>query len=162
MMDRLQQLFAQSSIGRWYAGRDPQEQRILLWLGLAVLVLTLWAGIWKPVMDWKQSAENTHRNAIANLDQLLANESIIRAQPQAKKGGPTIQSITQTAKGLGITVSRIQPADGGINLVLQNQPFNDVVGLINQLAENNGVAASRANMDATNEPGRINAQILFR
>ncbi|MEM1436294.1 MAG: type II secretion system protein M [Pseudomonadota bacterium] len=162
-MDRLMQWWQNSSPGRWYASRDAQEQRIVSVLAALVVLSVLWLGLWKPVSDWKATSENRYRVAVGNLDWLKENMSQIPTNPQAEGGNASLRVITETARTRGLKLSRVQPdGEGGINVVLQDQPFNAVLGLIAQLGENNGVTATRAAIDGAGTPGQVNAQIRFQ
>ena len=163
MWDRLDQLFRQSSAGRWFYGREQQEQRIIAVLGLLILASLLWLGLWQPVMSWKATASNQHRNALANLEWFELNREQLEQRPDAGRGGEaSLRTISQSARTLGLQVNRLQPSDGGVSVVLQNQPFNDVVKFIHQLEERNGVVVERASLDVAESPGRVNANLVLR
>jgi general secretion pathway protein M len=162
-MNRLTRWWQSSTPGRWYASREPQEQRIVSVLATLIAVSVLWLGLWKPVSDWKTTSQNQYRVAVANLDWLEANRDLIDTSPQAAGGNASLRVITETARTRGLKLSRVQPdGEGGINVVLQEQPFDAVLGLIAQLGENNGVTATRAAIDGSGTPGQVNAQIRFQ
>lgn len=162
-MNRIVELWQNSSLGRWYTTREPQEQRIVLLLAVLVALSLLWLGLWKPVSDWKANSQNRYRVAVSNLDWLQANRELIDTSPQAAGGNASLRVITETARTRGLKLSRVQPdGEGGINVVLQDQPFSAVLGLIAQLGENNGVTATRAAIDGSGTPGQVNAQIRFQ
>ena len=163
MWDRVLTGFRSSSAGRWYYGREPTEQRIIAALVLVVLAVVLWLGLWKPVMDWKTQAANAQRNAQANLDWLAANRAQLATRPDTGGGGEaSLRTVSEAARTLGITLNRLQPSDGGISVVLQDQPFNAVLQLVHQLGENNGVTVERASFDLSDSPGRVNANLVLR
>ena len=53
MLERLQSQLINSSILRWYQGREPNERPIIAALAALVAVSLLWAGLWKPISDWQ-------------------------------------------------------------------------------------------------------------
>lgn len=162
-MNAVNRWWQSSSAGRWYASREPQEQRIVAGIVLLVALSILWLGLWKPISDWKETSQNRYRVAAANLDWLKANRELVDTSPQAEGGNASLRVITETARTRGLKLSRVQPdGEGGINVVLQEQPFNAVLGLISQLGENNGVNATRAAIDGSGSPGQVNAQIRFQ
>lgn len=163
-MGKLQESFRASSAGRWYYGREPQEQRIVAALAAALALTLVWLGLWKPIQDWKLESQNRHENAVANLEWLKLNESRLKTLPGPGEdaGKNLLRTITESARDGGLKLSRIQPdGEGGINVVLQDQPFNAVLALLSQLAENNAVVVTRASIDESGNPGRINAQVRF-
>jgi general secretion pathway protein M len=164
MWVRLQERFEASAAGRWYAGREPDEQRIVIALTCLVAVTVLWAGVWKPISDWRTVQHNRHQNAQADLDWLRANEA--RARAVAGSGEPTmgpralLPVITRSAEAQGILVNRVQPeGTGAVSIAIQGQPFNELVSWLHQLEVNNGVTVQRLAVDAEGRPGMVNAQI---
>lgn len=167
MMEALQARFATSGVGRWYLGREPNEQRVIAALTLAVVLVVLWLGVWKPISDWRALAENRYQNAQAQLDWLRANEARARslAQGGAGRGGQRslLPVITRSAQVQGIQVNRVQPeSNGAVSVAIQGQPFNDLLAWLHALQENNGVTVLRLAVDAEGTPGIVNAQIRLQ
>jgi len=163
----LRQRFHASSAGRWYHGREPNEQRIISWLALLVGVLVLWGGIWKPISDWRAVAHTQYQNAQAELDWLKANEARARALATTATTTGAERSllpiITRSAEAQGIQVNRVQPeANGVVSVAVQGQPFNQLLRWLQQLEENNNVAVLRLAIDADSQPGIVNAQIRLQ
>jgi general secretion pathway protein M len=166
VIDSLISRWRQSSAGRWYAGREPGEQKVVALLTAVTVLTVLWLGIWQPVAQWRAEADNRYQNAQATMGWLTANESRLRGV--VSQGGNTanrsrLRLITQAANARGLKLNRVQPeGDGSVSVVLQDQSFNDVLAFTAALAENNGIAVSRASIDGSGTPGRVNAQIRFQ
>lgn len=163
----LRQRFLASSAGRWYAGREPNEQWVILALAAAIGVVFFWLALWQPVSDWRELAHNRYRNAQATFDWMRANERRARAvatSEQADTGQRSLLPvITRSAQSQGIEVNRVQPESSGVvGVSIQGQPFNDVIRWLHQLQENNGVTIARLAVDAEERPGRVNAQLRLR
>ena len=162
-MSTLRTQFIQSPIGRWYYGRERNEQVIILGLAVLVIIAVLWVGVWKPVSDWRAVAVKRQNNAQQLYDWLRANET--RAK-QAARTSPTRATgaitpiITRAAAAHQITVNRLQPESNGVvSVVLQQQAFNKIIAWVAQLEENNGVNVQRASIDGVDAPGYVNAQL---
>ncbi len=155
----------QSGAGRWFYGKEPNEQRIVLGVGLLVIVSVLWAGVWKPVADWRALEQNRQLNAQSLYDWLRANERAAKAAVQAQgaqRGGnrSLIPVITRAAAAQQIKVNSLKPeANGVIGVNLEQQSFNKIMTWIAQLEENNGVSVQRISIDGEDAPGYVNAQI---
>jgi general secretion pathway protein M len=167
LMTTLQQRFHASGAGRWYAGREPGEQRIVLILAAAIVLAVLWLGIWKPVSDWRAMEHNRYQNAQALLDWMRTNEA--RAREAARSGGPrsgnrsVLPMITRSAEAQGIRLNRLQPESNGVvSVVIQGQPFNEVLQWLHQLQENNDISIQRLSVDAEGTSGLVNAQIRLQ
>jgi general secretion pathway protein M len=164
----LQQRFLASGVGRWYQGREANEQWIILVLAVLVTISVLWLAIWSPISDWRQTEHNRYQNAQAQLDWMRANEQRARAVARDTAGGGAERSllpiITRSAQAQGIQVNRLQPeANGVVSVSIQAQPFNDLLSWLHQLQENNGVSVLRLAIDADQSAtGLVNAQIRLQ
>ncbi|MFU8816861.1 MAG: type II secretion system protein GspM [Pseudomonadales bacterium] len=163
----LQQRFFATSAGRWYLGREHNEQRVIAGLAAVIAVAVLWLGVWKPISDWRAVAHNQYQNAQMELDWVRANEARARAMARstAAAGGERslLPIITRSAESQGIQVNRLQPeANGVVSVVIQGQPFNQLLRWLHQLEENNNVTVLRLAIDAEGQPGIINAQIRLQ
>lgn len=156
------QSFAGTAAGRWFYGRDVNEQWIITGLvGLVVIVL-IWALLWKPVSDWQVVEQNRYENASGVLDWLKANEQKAKALGTSSGAGnrSLIPVITKAAKAHDLKLNRLQPdSNGVISVQLQQQSFNQIVSWLAQLEENNSVTVERASFDPEDSPGYVNAQI---
>ena len=164
MWASLQSRFLASGPGRWYAGRESGEQRVIAALALALALTITWLGIWKPVSDWRATEHNRYQNAQAELDWLRANETRARAVAGSGAAGggqrALLPVVTRTAEAQGIALNRFQPeSSGAISVSVQAQPFNDLLRWLAQLEENNGVSVQRLTVDAEGRPGMVNAQV---
>lgn len=168
IVTNLQQRFYASGAGRWYAGREHNEQRVIVGLALVLAVAVLWLAVWKPISDWRAVAHNQHQNAQAELDWVRANEARARALARSGASAGTERSlqpiITRSAESLGIQLNRLQFEAGSsvINVAIQGQPFNQVLRWLHQLEENNNVLVLRLAVDADAQPGIVNAQIRLQ
>lgn len=164
----LQQRFLATGVGRWYQGREPGEQRVILALAILIAVTVLWLGVWKPVADWRETQHNRYQNAQAALDWMRANESRARAVARSAAAGDgagrsLLPVITRSAQAQGIQVNRLQPeANGVVSVAIQSQPFNDVLRWLHQLQENNGVTVLRLAVDADDRAGIVNVQVRLQ
>lgn len=168
MFQDIQQQFAESGAGRWYYGREARERSIIAALAIALMALLLWSVVWKPVSDWREVEDNRYRNAQSLMQWMQANEQRARAvaQGQGQGGGAKrslLPTVTSTAAGQGITLTRLQPeANGAVSIVIQGQPFNAVLRWLHQLQRSNGVSIQRISLDAEGQPGYVNAQVRLQ
>jgi len=156
-----------SAPARWLAGRERNEQWVILGLAAVTCIVVLWLGIWKPINDWRDIEHNRYRNAQMTLDWMRANEARAREFSAAGKAGggarQLIPVITRSAEVQNLQLTRLQPEDSGaVSVVLQSQPFNQVVKWLHQLEQNNSVTVARASFDAETEPGLVSAQIRLQ
>ena len=153
----------QSAVGRWYYGREQNEQHIILGLVALIVVSLLFVGVWKPVSDWRAISQNRQQNAQALYDTLRANEAQLRESARStpsRSSRSATPLITKAAAAHEITVNRLQPeSNGQVSVSLQQQSFNKIMSWVAQLEENNGVRVERAAIDAVEAQGYVNAQL---
>jgi general secretion pathway protein M len=156
--------FRSSAIGRWFYGREQNEQTIIVAIAALVVIAILWAAVWKPVADWRYVETNRQQNAQQLVDWLRVNEQAAKQAASSSSNNrgsrALIPVITKAADAHNIKVNRLQPESNGvISVILQQQSFNQIVQWIAQLNENNGVSVDRASFDSQDAPGYVNAQI---
>ncbi len=167
MLKRLKAIFESSPLGRWFAGKEPRERLVYGLLAVAVAVVLLWSGVWKPLSDWRTVQANRHGNAQVLRDWLLANESRVRAASAAQgvedSGRSVLPVVARAAESRGIRMGRLQPESGGVvGVTLQGQSFNDLIAWIAELQDTQGITVIRASIDAQETPGLVNAQLRLR
>jgi len=157
-----------TGLGKWYFERERSEQRILAAVAILVIVSLFWASIWKPVSDWQQVQANRQHNAQKLLDWLEQNKQA--AQQASKSDSPNgngsrgiIPVITQAAEAQSLKLTRLQPdANGIVNVVLQEQRFNEIIKWVQQLVEKNEISIDRATFSSQTNPGYVNAQLRLQ
>ena len=167
LLGRAQQSFKRSSVGRWFAEREPNEQRVILALTAAVALTILWLGIWKPISDWRTLEHNRYQNAQSLFDWVQLNEDrareIARGGQRSAGNRSLLPLVTRSADAQGIRINRLQPESNSVvSVVIQAQPFNEVLSWLHQLQINNGISVQRVSIDAEGTSGLVNAQIRLR
>lgn len=167
LLDRAQKRLKGSAVGRWFAERESGEQRVVLGLTAVVTLTILWLGIWKPISDWRTLEHNRYENAQSLLDWVQVNEArareVARGGEQGKGNRSLLPLVTRSADAQGIRINRLQPESNSVvSVVIQAQPFNEVLSWLHQLQVNNGISVQRVSIDAEGTSGLINAQIRLR
>ena len=162
-LDAMRNSLRASSLGRWYYGRERNEQVIVAGLALLIVTALVWAFVWKPIADWRVLEQNRQQNAQQLLDWMRANEQTARraaqTQPRAQRSN-SVSVIDRAATAHDLTLKRLQPeANGVVSVILQQQSFNQIVSWVSQLEENNGISVERASFDSEDAPGYVNAQL---
>ncbi len=164
-MSRIADTLRTSALGRWFTGREPNEQVIIAALIFLIIFSLGWLLAWKPVSDWHASATNRLSNARETLDYVKVNQSTARQSKRqtGAAGGSLIPVLSRAANASGVQLSRLQPEDSGLlNVVLQGQPFDKVFEWMAQLERSNGVTIEQASFKSEERSGYVNAQIRFR
>jgi general secretion pathway protein M len=158
MMQRLQS---------WYRGLAEREQRFVLIGAIAAVVVVL-AGVILPLHGSVSQARQ--RVATKQVD-LAFIQGVL---PQLQSAGPAINPATAAnivvlidtsarEGGLGKSLSSSQPTgDGGVRLRLDHAPFDGIVAWLARLSQQHGVRVESAEVEATGEPGLVNAGLVLK
>ena len=156
--------FNASTLGKWFNGREQTDRLVIGSLVLLVIFAVLWLGIWKPVSDWRAVEANRYETAQRNLDWLRANEN--RARQAARSGAARTRNqslltlINSTAEAQSLKLTRYQPdGSGGVSVVLQAQPFDNVMRWLVEMQRKHSVNVIRVSIDAEGTAGLVNGNL---
>ena len=124
----------------------PREQLMLRGLGLFFLVLILLFAIVVPLHEFNAGAIADYRAQQDTLAWMENNRGAVgkgAAATSARKSGDSVLSmVNQSARPLGIGFKRYEPnGERGVNLWLEQVPFDQVVRWLELLERDYGVIA---------------------
>ncbi len=166
MRERLLNAWRASPAAAWWRGKPIHEQWVYGALVAIALVAFLWLGLARPLLYWQEEQTGRLQNARQLLAWMSANETGARAA--ARNAGNVapmdaaaiIPIVTQAADAVGVRLNRLQPESSGtVSVLLQEQPFDQVIGLVAHLQDGSGVVVERASIDAHQAPGHVDAQL---
>lgn len=166
MLERFDNAFRESAIGRWFATLEPNERTMVTVLAGFLVVVLLYLAIWRPLSEWSNHADALYQRQIAVLDWMRLHESEARAAGQrsdsTRESGSLLTVVANSAAHAGVQLLRYQPeGSGGVSVVLQNQSFNAVIAWVAELEQEDHVTVKQISIDAQTEPGLINARIIL-
>lgn len=167
LRQRLVEGARESAAGRWFEGLNQRDSTIVVALGAVLLALLAFAFVWLPIHDWSSAAQARHEKQRQLLEWMKANETAARevARSTGSTGaaaqGSLLTLVANSAAEAGIQLTRVQPEANGVSVVLQNQPFSEVLRWLAKLAEQHQVTIRQVSMDRQNAPGIVNARITF-
>lgn len=104
-----------ANLKRWFGGRSPREQQMLLVMAGLLVVTVIW-GLYLPIGDALSSAKTRHTDAVIRYGETQAR---VRAIEQLRKGGPAQLAgpldtvIRDRASEVGFDLASVGPAPGG-------------------------------------------------
>jgi len=163
---RVETAFHASAAGRWFATLEANERTMVIGLIAFLAVVILYIGIWRPLDEWSSNADAQYRRQLAVVDWMKLHEKEARDKGQradgARESGSLLTTVANSAAHAGIQLLRYQPeGSGGVSVVLQNQPFNALIGWIAQLEQDSHVSVKQISIDSQNESGLVNARIVL-
>ena len=140
----------------WGQGLAQREQQLLL---LCVPVLLLGAFYW---LLWQPLHQAQARNAVAIQQVQQQLQALQQAAPllqgaavTARSGGSLSQIISTSARSFNIRVSRMQPQNEPLQLVLEDVAFEQLLPWLHQLYYQNGVRLVQVDVAATDKAGIV-------
>lgn len=140
----------------WWQGLAQREQQLLL---LCVPVLLLGAFYW---LLWQPLHQAQARNAVAIQQVQQQLQALQKAAPllqgaavTARSGGSLSQIISTSARSFNIRVSRMQPQNEQLQLVLEDVAFEQLLPWLHQLYYQNGVRLVQVDVAATDKAGIV-------
>jgi len=156
-----------SDLYKNFAAREKTDRIVILAILALIISSVVWLFVWQPVNSWASSSEERHLRADTLLQWMQANEKAARdaggTGPGPSSNVGVMRLTTTTADQAGLSLTRIQPENsGGVSVVLQKQPFNDVMRWLDLLQEKEGIRIVQASIDADAVSGRVNARFSLR
>jgi general secretion pathway protein M len=152
----------------WYRGREPREQRVLLFGAIAAPLIMLVFGL-VALQRQVQAAETRvvgKRQDVAWLQmvvpQLQAQQQ--RLGGQAGRGNESLVVLTdRVARESGVTLSSSEPGgNGALRVRADKAAFDSLALWLGQLTQRYGVSIDSASIDAADADGVVNASLVLR
>ena len=165
MWNRIDNALRASAAGRWFVTLESNERSMVALLVAFIAALLLYSVIWRPLHDWSSAADATYQRQLALLDWMRLHESEARAAGQRVNGSPESGSlltlVANSAARAGLQLLRYQKEGDGVSVVLENQPFNSLIGWIAALEHDDNVTVKQISIDGQGTPGLVNARITL-
>ena len=164
--DRLRAALQDSGIERRYRALDQRERHLLHISGAATLVAILYVAAFSPASDFRQTALIRYAEQQHRLDWMRSHES--EARQRAENAVAPVENrsrltlIDATAREANVRLTRYRPeSDGSVNVVIERQPFNDVLRWTGLLVAKN-LRIAQVAIDAADTEGVVNARVSIR
>lgn len=149
-----------------YEAAAPREQLALRVLGgflAALLVLLL---VVLPLHRFNSDAIAAYRAQQDTLTWMQSNRALIGSSSSgaARKPGDSVLTLAnQSARNLGLSFKRYEPnGERGLNLWLEQVPFDQVVKWLDVLERDYGVIAVDFSASRRNEAGLVDVRLILQ
>ena len=164
---RLMEAFRDTGIEQRYLAMERRE-RLLLHIACSVgLAAILYVGAFSPAYDFRETALARYAQQQDRLDWMRAHEAEARKRNSEDPGSASpnrslLTLIDSTARDANVRLTRYRPeSDGSVNVVIQQQPFNDVLRWTALLVAED-LRILQAAIDAEDTEGIVNARVSIR
>lgn len=127
-----------NKIKQWFTSLSEREQVIVLFASVVSLICIFYFLIWSPL----NTALEENRKGLQNDQQLLqfiveqGNKArLYQSNNNASFNGSITQLVNQTSRQANITISRMQPQNDELQVVIDEVAFNDLMRWLQTLEE---------------------------
>ncbi len=154
----------------WYEGLMPRERRLVVAGSVVLLLLILYLAVVSPI----SAAHAQLMRDVHAKRQLLAYINNAAPRLEAQSSGATghlppgqsvfaaLSSAIQSSP-ISSAVQRLeQTGDGGVRLSLSGVRFDDLARWLSSIQNQDGIVATRANIEQAANPGAVNATLTLK
>jgi type II secretory pathway component PulM len=148
----------------WYAGLAERERRMVLWGGSAAAVLLLTGFVWQLGTSVAVAEARVERRR-EDLAFIEAATPRLQSAPTARPGESLTIAVDRMARegGLADKLAGVEPAaNGALRARFAGASFDALTLLLARLQKERGVQAETASVQATGEPGLVDATVVIR
>lgn len=157
----------------WWQGLETREQQLVLFGGIAAIVLVFYSLVWSPLVDARdikmQQVENNQallswmKTKSAEVKQLkLSNPDALRSNDNRS----LLAIVDSLANQLGLrnSIRQIEPnGQNNVTIWMDEIEFDALITMLGQLEKRNGVMVNEASVNRLDQPGYVQARIqLYR
>ena len=155
----------QGSLGQWYATKSATDRLIIKVVAGLIVATVFYTGIWKPISDYTANQQARYVTELTLSEWVVLNQGALRSSArrpsQDSSAVPAlIPSITNAANQNQLKLDRLQPdSDGGVNITLQEQQFDQVLKWLTLLETKQGLSVERLSIDRGDKASRVSGQV---
>jgi general secretion pathway protein M len=147
-----------------YEAAAPREQLAVKVLGAFLLiVLVLWLVV-LPLHRFNSNAIADFRAQQDTLAWMQSNRGAIGSGTQKTRNADDslLTLANQGARNFGLSFKRYEPSGDGLNLWLEQVPFNQVIKWLDALQRDYGVIAIEFSASKRDEPGVVDVRVTLK
>ncbi len=153
-----------ASLRIWWSDHSASERGLMAVLGLAILIIFLWLGIWRPVTDGLEASETRLGAALDRYGSVRAKVEALKRLPARPLRAtlPVEQVVTQTATEAGFILDRVgAQGPGRMAVSIGSARTSALLSWISRLEEA-GVGVRSINIVPGQAPGTVAVQAVFQ
>ncbi|MGI5310162.1 type II secretion system protein GspM [Rheinheimera sp. WS51] len=141
----------------WWSGLQVREQRIVALAGVVITIGLFYWLLWQPLHQAKQNKQQAVAAAQLQLQKLQqAIPGLLAAGTNdIRSGGSLAQIISNSARSKNIAVSRMQPQNEQLALVLEELSFEQLLPWLYDLQYQHGVRLISIDLTEADKPGIV-------
>jgi general secretion pathway protein M len=152
------------SIKNWWNAHSAGERWLMGVLGVAIFIVLLWLGIWRPMTDGLSSGWQREAAAQDRYGSVRAKVEALKHMPKpaSVSSTPVDQLVNQTAAEAGFTLDRVTtPGAGRISVSIASARTGALLSWLSQL-EAAGVGVQSISIVPGSTEGTVSMQAVFQ
>jgi general secretion pathway protein M len=149
----------------YYETAAPREQNIVKALGVFVGAMLILLLIVLPLHHFNANAIADYREQRDTLQWMQNNRAAVGndTRKQREPGSSLFTLANQGARNFGLAFKRYEPnANQGLNLWLEQVPFNQVVKWLDALERDYGIVAVEITASRRDEAGMVDVRVVLK
>ena len=151
-MSQIQQLHS------WWLSLQKREQQLLLGAGVTLVIAAFYWLVWAPL---HQSYQTQQQQLQQVSQQLLQVRSYPAVSAQTKVQGSLTDLISSSARSHKIQVSRMQPQNDQMQVMLNDISFDQLLAWLHELLYQHNVSVVQLDLAAADGPGMVRVRRLL-
>ncbi|QYK01231.1 type II secretion system protein M [Shewanella psychrotolerans] len=147
------------NIKTWWNGLILREQQLVGACAVVLVIGIFYWGIWTPISDAESDALQslTAQKSTLSYVKQTANKIAGLKQSGVQKGfsGSLSTAVTQSAKGYGLEITRMQPQGNKIQVWMDEVPFDSLLGYLSDLVQQKGLSLDNIDLAQSDTPGFV-------
>jgi general secretion pathway protein M len=156
----------------WWYGLEARERQTLTIGGAALAVILFFFAVWLPAqqgVDAMEQRVSEQRELLGWMQRSAAEVKALRGQgasaPKTRESDQALYALAdETAReaGLGEAIREVSPTgENRVRVDLQGADFDKLIRWLADLRTQFGIQASPISVRRSDQPGRVNAQIVL-
>jgi len=150
----------------WWRGHSQSERRLMALLGVLILGVFLWLGVWRPIENGMSNGWARQGTALDRYTSVKAKVEALKttpAAPAASGGRPSLdQFVGQTATEAGFTLDRASAQGAGrLSINIASARIGPLLGWLSRL-EASGISVQTISIVPGSTDGTVTVQALLQ
>jgi general secretion pathway protein M len=142
----------------WWQSLQKREQQLLFFAGITLMVAAFYGLLWAPLHQSYQSQQQQLQQV---SQQLLQVSSFPAVSVQKKIQGSLTDIISTSARTHNIQVSRMQPQNDQMQVMLNDISFDQLLSWLHELQYQHHVGIVQLDLAAADAPGMVRVRRLL-
>lgn len=145
-------------IQQWWRSLQKREQQLVLMAAVTVFVAAFYWLLWAPLHQSYQSQQQQLQQVAIQIQQI---RSFPVVSTQTKSQGSLTDIISSSARSHNIQVSRMQPQNDQMQVMLNDLSFDQLLKWLHELQYQHNISIVQLDLAQADAPGMVRVRRLL-